>query len=64
MKKLIASMAAVYFLAGVSGPAFAVEPAPAKTPVVKAMKYKKVHHKKKMMKGKKALRPGSTPAAK
>ncbi len=62
MKKLIASLAAVFFLAVVSAPAFADVAAPVKTPVAKTMKHKKAH--KKMKKGKKAMRTTSTPTPK
>jgi hypothetical protein len=60
MKRLIASLAAVLFLAVVSGSAFAAETVPAKTPTAKTMKHKGAHKKKK----KKAMNPSSTPTVK
>ena len=59
MKKGIVALAAVFFLAVVSGPAFAVTPTPEKTPMVKSMKHSKMH--KKTAKRKKTVKPSSTP---
>ena len=59
MKKLIVSLMTVLFLSALSGPVFAADTMPAKTPVAKSMK-----HKKKMKRGKKAMKPNSTPTAK
>ncbi len=65
MRKMIASMATVMFLAVVSGPAFAQAPTPAPTHAAKAMKHKKGHKKvKKGKKAKKAETSNSTPTAK
>lgn len=62
MKKSLMTLVALSFLVAVSAPAFAAEATPVQTPVVKAMKHKKVrHHKKKM---KKAATPSSTPTSK
>lgn len=60
MKKWLASLVAVFFLAVVSGPVFADSAAPMATPGAKAMKHKKKSHKK----GKKSMKASSTPTAK
>jgi len=65
MKKLIISMAAVFFLAAIGGPVWADDSAPAKTPTAKTMKHKMMKHKKKKAgKGKKAAKADATPSTK
>ncbi len=59
MKRLIALLMSVLFLAVVSGPVFAADTAPMKTPVTKAGKHHKAHHSKK-----KAAKPSATPTVK
>jgi hypothetical protein len=61
MKKWLASLVAVSFLASVSGPIFAAPATPGPAPAAKSMKHKKKTHKKKGSQGAKA---GSTPTAK
>ncbi len=60
MKKVLATLLAVMFLAVVAGSAFAAEPTPSKTPAAKTMKHKRTH-KKKMSK---TVKPSTTPMVK
>ena len=63
MKKIIASLLTVLFLAAVSGPVLADEAKPVKTPVTKSMKHKKMGHKAKK-KAVKKMKTSTTPTAK
>ncbi len=58
MKKSLIALAAVLFLAVSFSPVLA-DTTPVKTPAAKSMKHKKTHKK-----GKKAMKPASTPMAK
>lgn len=64
MKKLICSMAAVLFLTAFSAPVFADQAKMESTPTAKTMKHKKTHHKRKVRKGKTAMKAETTPTAK
>lgn len=66
MKKWICSIAAVLFLAAVSGPVWADQAKPAATPAAKALKHKKAHshHKKSAGRKNESAKKEATPSAK
>jgi len=63
MKKLIISLVVSWFVVAGSGLVFADQATPVSTPAAKTIKHKKAH-KKWVKKGKKAVKPSTTPMAK